>query len=96
MDHLVELGYVPWVVERNITPIIKRDLYNVIDILALKGGETLAIQVTAGSVHAARATKVRECEYLPTMLAAGWRVEVWSYRKSAAGKWVLRTEPIVI
>lgn len=83
MDHLTELGYVPWVVERNLTAIIKRDLFNCIDILALREGETLAVQVTSAPNHAARVHKVQESEYLPLMLNAGWGVEVWSYNGAA-------------
>jgi hypothetical protein len=82
MEHLAELGYVPWVVERNITPIIKRDLFNCIDILALRGKETLAVQVTSAPNHAARVNKVQESEHLALMLGAGWGVEVWSYKGS--------------
>lgn len=92
LSDLRDLGYSPWVVESRITNFVKRDLFNCIDILAIKGNETLAVQVTAGSAHAARLKKVQESEYLPLMLGAGWGVEVWSYRKSAAGKWVLRRE----
>lgn len=91
MEHLRELGYVPWVVERNLTPIIKQDLFSVIDILALRGNETLAVQVTSSPNHANRATKVRKCEYLPLMLGAGWVVQVWSYKGD-----VLRREQICL
>jgi hypothetical protein len=73
---------------------VKRDLFNVVDILAIRDTSTLAVQVTAGSAHANRVAKVMDCEYLPLMLGAGWIVQVWSYRKSAAGKWVRRIEPI--
>lgn len=84
-------GYVPWTVERNITKLLKRDLFNCIDILALRGNETLAVQVTSHSNHANRATKVKESEYLDLMLNAGWIVEVWSYKKD-----VLRKERICL
>jgi len=87
-------GWTPWVVESRITAIIKRDLFNCIDILAIRDGVTLAVQVTAGSAHANRATKVRSNEYLALMLGAGWRVEVWSYRKAANGRYVRRIEKI--
>lgn len=81
MDQLVALGYVPWVVERNITPIIKCDLFNCIDIIAIHPiGHVLAVQVTSAPNHAARATKCRENEHLELMLGAGWTVEVWSYK----------------
>lgn len=90
MAHLTELGYDPWVVERNITPIIKRDLFNCIDIIGINAeGFVIAVQVTSGTNHAARAKKVRESEYLELMLGAGWRVEVWSYKGT-----VLRREAI--
>jgi hypothetical protein len=86
-------GWTPWVVESTIRHF-KRDLFNCIDILAIRDGVTLAVQVTAGSAHANRATKVRNNEYLPLMLGAGWRVEVWSYRKAANGRYVRRVEHI--
>lgn len=86
------MGYVPWTVERNITPIIKRDLYNVIDILAINAaGHVLAVQVTSHTNHAARAKKVTEGQHLPLMVKAGWQVEVWSYKGT-----VLRREEILI
>jgi hypothetical protein len=92
MAHLAELGYTPWVVERNITPIIKRDLFNCIDILGINAeGATIAVQVTSGPNHAARATKVRESDYIGLMLKAGWLVEVWSYKGA-----LLRREQITL
>ena len=82
--HLVELGFTPWTVERNITKFLKRDLFNCIDILGINAeGVTIAVQVTSYSNHAARATKVRESEYLALMVGAGWVVEVWSYKGAA-------------
>ena len=73
-------GWIPWVVERNLTPIIKKDLFGCIDILALKEGEVLAIQVTSAANHSARVKKVSESPYLADMLACGWTVAVWSYK----------------
>lgn len=83
----------PWVVEATIQRF-KRDLFNCIDILAIKGTDTLAIQVTSGSNHAARVRKVLDNQYLDAMLEAGWLVEVWSYTKPASGFWTLRAERI--
>jgi hypothetical protein len=94
LKDLRDMGYIPWVVERLITRFIKRDLFNVIDILALKGTETLAIQVTAGSGHANRCKKVKDSEYLQLMQDAGWVVQVWSYRKNAAGRYIQRITEI--
>jgi predicted RecB family endonuclease len=92
LSDLRKEGWTPWVVESRITPFVKRDLFNCIDILAIRDGQTLAVQVTAGSAHANRATKVRSNEHLPLMLGAGWIVQVWSYRKGANLRWVRRVE----
>lgn len=94
MKDLRALGYTPWVVESRITAFVKRDLFNVIDILAISGPVTLAVQVTSGSNHADRVKKVRASEYLGLMLGAGWRVEVWSYTKNSKGRYVRRIELI--
>ena len=82
------------VVERQTGPI-KRDLFGMFDLLAIhpKWG-TWAIQVTTGSNHTDRRRKVAEHPDLGTVLACGWQVYVWSWRKSAAGKWELREEQI--
>ena len=88
------MGFVSWVVEATIANKFKRDLFNCIDILALNGPVTLAIQVTSGSNHASRVNKILANEYLGAMLAANWEVEVWSYRKSTKDGWTLRTERI--
>jgi len=93
MRDLRLLGYEPWVVEATIAHF-KRDLFNCIDILALKDEQTLAVQVTSGAHHAERAKKVRESLHLGKMLQACWTVEVWSYSKTAAGTFKLRREEI--
>jgi hypothetical protein len=91
---LSDLGYIPWTVERKITPIITRDLYNVIDILALHpDGTCMAVQVTSGNNHASRATKVRESQYLDLMLGAGWVVEVWSYKGDTLRRERINNQP---
>lgn len=82
----------PWVVESNLQRFVKRDLFNCIDLLALRGTETLAIQVTSGDNHAARCNKILANEYLARIVEAGWIVEVWSYRKGANGRYSRRQE----
>jgi hypothetical protein len=91
---LRDRGYRAWVVEATIRQF-KRDLFNCIDVLAIAPGQTLAVQVTSGDNHAARATKVRANQYLDAMLAAGWIVEVWSYRKNVHGRIMGRRERIL-
>ena len=80
-------GWCAEVVERwNPHARVRQDLFGGIDILALRGAETLGVQCTTTGV-AERVRKLRALDTLATMLAAGWRVEVWGWRKAcAAGK----------
>ncbi len=76
------LGYTCWIVEYWNAFTRKRvDLFGCIDIIAIREGETLAVQTTTSGV-AARVKKITDCEYLPAMRAAGWRVEVHGWRKA--------------
>jgi hypothetical protein len=55
------------------------------DILALREGETLAVQCTTSGV-AARVKKITDSEYLDAVRKAGWRIEVHGWRKSPKAK----------
>ena len=57
------------------------DLFGIIDILALRGPETLAIQATSKSNTSARVHKIESSSALSFVLAAGWRLEVWGWYK---------------
>lgn len=75
-------GYITEVVERwNAYTRTRHDLFNIIDVLAVRGSETLGIQCTSGSCVAARVRKLAESAALPLLLAAGWNVQVWGWRK---------------
>jgi len=75
-------GWTAEVVERwNPHARVRHDLFHVADILAVRGRETLAVQVTAGSGVAARVGKLRASSALPLLHAAGWRVEVHGWRR---------------
>lgn len=80
-------------VERRITRIVTRDLFGIIDLLAVREGVTLAVQVTTSSNVAARRKKLQASEALSRVLAAGWRVELhgWAKRK---GRWQCRVEAL--
>ena len=86
-------GWRAAVVEKWIPGVnIRKDLFEFIDILALKGGETLAVQACAASSMSARQHKiVDDCaEQLSDVREAGWRVEVIGWRKNSKGRWVAR------
>ena len=56
---------------------------------------TLAVQATSGSNVAARIEKLTASPALPRLIAAGWRVEVWGWRKMARSRrWELRRERV--
>lgn len=75
-------GYTAEVVERwNAYTRTRHDLFNIIDVLAVRGSETLGIQCTAGSCVSARVRKLAESTALPLLHAAGWNVQVWGWRK---------------
>jgi hypothetical protein len=88
---LREQGYTVAVVEKwNPHAKIRQDLFGFIDILAIKRGETLAVQATAAGVSA-RLKKINDSELLPKVREAGWTIQIWGWTKSAkTGKYVLR------
>lgn len=94
-------GWTAEVVERwNPHARVRHDLFNVADILAVRGVETLAVQVTAGSGVSARVRKLTASSALPLLAAAGWRIEVHGWRKvkvrrgGKASRWQCRIVPM--
>lgn len=89
-------GWTAEKVEQRITRFITRDLFNVIDIVALDGTRIVGVQVTSGSNHAARRTKILAEPLVQRWLACGAELELWSYAKQGArGRrktWTLRVE----
>jgi hypothetical protein len=80
---------------------IRQDLFNCIDILAMKFGEKLiGIQSTSGTNHAARRFKAIQEPRLKVWLGAGCRFEIWSWSKRGAKdekkKWSCRREAITL
>jgi hypothetical protein len=92
LAHLRADGYTVEVVEHwNPHARIRQDLFGCIDLLALRGDETLAVQTTTTGV-AARVRKIADNPHLPAMRAAGWTIHVHGWRKSSVTKkWTLRT-----
>src|SRR6266853_2691141 len=100
--YLEKQGHIVEVVEKWI-PIekhpgggVRRDLFEVIDILCIQGGALLAIQSTSGSNHNARVTKALASPKLKAYLGTDNLFEVWSWsKKGARGKrkmWMPRVE----
>jgi hypothetical protein len=54
----------------------RRDLFGVIDIIAIRGVETMGVQTTTTTNVSHRVEKINASEYLEAMRAAGWRIVV--------------------
>ena len=91
---LREEGYLVSIVERwNPHARIRQDLWGWCDLLAIRKGEVLAVQVTASAVSA-RIKKIQESETIGPVRDAGIRVVVHGWRKNSKGRYVLRVEDI--
>lgn len=93
LKYLREDGWLAEVTERwNPHARIRQDLLGFIDIIAIRGGETLAVQTTTGSNAAARVRKIGESPNVAAVRAAGWTIHVhaWS-KKGKPARWELRT-----
>ena len=82
LRHLREQGYIADVVEQNIPHAkFKRDLFGIIDIVAVGNGETLGVQTTSADHVSHRRVKIKESGMLPLLTDAGWRVVIHGWRK---------------
>lgn len=61
---------------------IRQDLFGVVDILAIRDGQTIAIQSTSGTNVNARVTKIAESEAIAHIRKAGWTFHVHGWRKT--------------
>jgi len=92
LEYLREQGYLCEVVEKwNSFTKTRKDLWGWCDILAIREGEILAVQVTSTGVSS-RIKKVMESDTLPIVRKAGIRVEVHGWRKNVKGRYVMRIE----
>lgn len=82
LEKLRSEGYTVAVVERyNSFTKRRHDLFGFIDVLAIRGGETLAVQTTSASNMSARAAKIAEADTTSAVRAAGWRIVVHGWIK---------------
>jgi len=79
-------GYLCAIVEHwNPFARIRQDLYGFVDILAIKGKETLAVQTTTLANQGARIEKINESKNYPIVKKAGWKIVVHGWRKLKTG-----------
>jgi len=91
LKHLRAAGYLAEVVEKWIPGAnCRRDLFGILDILAIREGEVIGVQATSGGNVASRIDKIAEHPNVGAVRKAGVRILVHGWRKAANGRWTLR------
>jgi hypothetical protein len=91
LDLLRKEGWLCQVVEVwNPHSRTRKDLFGFIDVLAVRGEETLAVQATSRSNISARVSKIANHENIAAVRAVGWGIQVWGWGKMANGRWEVR------
>ena len=66
---------------------IRKDLFGWIDLLALRDGETLAVQTTSWSNISSRVNKIAESDTVAAVRKAGWTIHVIGWKKEKS-RWI--------
>jgi hypothetical protein len=92
--HLEAQGYTVAITEHwNSFARIRQDLFGFIDILALRGDETLAVQTTSKSNISSRVKKIADNEHVGAVRDAGWIIHCHGWYKEN-GRWKLKVVDI--
>jgi hypothetical protein len=59
----------------------RQDLFGIVDVLAVRQGETLAVQCTSASNVSSRVAKIADHESTPRLREAGWSLQVHGWAK---------------
>lgn len=63
--------------------VVRRDLFNIVDVLAIGRSATLAVQACSSGTLAEHRTKALKTGMLPKLLDAGWSFVLWEWKKSS-------------
>jgi hypothetical protein len=75
-------GWLAEVVERWVPGAnVRKDLFGFVDILALRDGETLAVQATSYTNISARVNKIASLDAVADVRRANWSIWVIGWRK---------------
>ncbi len=89
LRHLREQGWTAEVTETwNPHARIRHDLLGFIDVLAVRGPETLAVQTTSAANVSARIRKIADSPHIGAVREAGWAVRCHGWKK-VKGRWTL-------
>ena len=86
LKYLRDAGYTVAIVEYfNYFTKRRHDLFQFADLMAIREGEVLLVQVTSGTNVSARVKKITDNEHIGAVRNAGIRVEVHGWRRLKAG-----------
>jgi hypothetical protein len=86
LEYLREQGYYCEIVEYwNPWARVRKDLFGFVDILAIREGEVLAVQVTASGVSS-RIKKIQESETVSAVRKSGIRIHVHGWIRQPVNK----------
>ncbi len=92
LRHLRALGYTAEVVETwNSFTRTRHDLFGFIDVIAVKGSETLAVQTTSATNVSSRVRKIGDSPNIGFIREAGWGIVVHGWAKKS-NRWTLTRE----
>lgn len=69
---------------------IRQDLFGFVDVIALRGTDTIAIQSTSWTNVPARAKKIADSPLVAAVREAGWIVLIHGWRKGKNGRYECR------
>lgn len=82
LAYLRKQDYLAAVTERwNHFAKVRQDLFGFVDIIAVKPGETLAVQCTSYSNVSSRVAKIAGHENTAKLREAGWLIKVYGWQK---------------
>lgn len=84
LAHLRRDGWLVAVVEKwNPHARIRQDLFGFIDLIAIRGAETMAVQACAWGDIAKRARKIADSPHVAAVREAGWTIMVAGWKQKA-------------
>lgn len=96
LKYLRDQGYTVAITEKwNPHARVRQDLFGFVDLLAIREGQTLAVQTTSASNLSDRRKKVLAHENLPILRSAGWEVVIHAWRKNSKKRWLVREEAVL-
>ena len=95
LKYLRDQGYRVAITEKwNPHAKVRQDLFGFVDLLAVRDGQTLAVQTTSSGSMSDRRKKILAHENLPVLLSAGWQIVIHGWRKNSKNRWVVREDAV--